>query len=218
LPARRRAAPIPRRAGWTVGLLAVVALGVLGAGWLVSRPHVPTPEPDHQVAAVLPPGGPLVAADSRPAQISAPVSPSSIKARPDIATSKPHTTNWPAVLRALDGIRARAFATRDPTLLAGVYASAALRRQDARSLARLVPQGCVLAGASTRYTAVRTVPNDDAAARDGALLAARAALHRSILRCRGRPQAVTPATRPVSVRILVVRTRAGPRIGGEWVP
>jgi eukaryotic-like serine/threonine-protein kinase len=217
LPSRRRAAPVPRRVGWGVALVAVLALAALGARWLVSGPHATPAEPDHQVAAVLPPAASSVAADSNPARSPASLAPSSIEARPDVATSGPPATNWAAVLRALDGIRARAFATRDPTLLAEVYASTALRRQDARSLARLVPRGCVLAGARTRYTAVRTVPDDKASAGDGVLLAARAALHASTLRCRGRPRAVTPATRPVSVRILVVRTRAGPRIRREWL-
>jgi hypothetical protein len=117
------------------------------------------------------------------------------------------------VLRALDSVRARAYATRNVRLLSAVYASAALRRQDARTLASLVPPDCALVGARTRFTDVRAHPTDR-----GSLVSARAALQSSTLRCRGRLRGATPATKPVPLRVLVVRTRAGPRIEQEWWP
>lgn len=114
-------------------------------------------------------------------------------------------------LRSLDAVRARAYARRNPALLRAVYASAALRRQDERTLDRLVPPGCALTGVRTRYADVHAKRVDD-----GILVAARAALQPSTLRCGGRARGVAPATTAVALRILLVRTRAGPRIQREW--
>jgi serine/threonine protein kinase len=200
LPARRRTAPIARRVGISAAVAGTVGVLALGVGYLATRP---APEPDQQVAAVVSP------ATQRSAQstTSAPAT----KPEPEVATQPRRGNSWAHVLRTLDTVRARAYATRDARLLSAVYASAALRRQDARTLARLVPPNCALIGARTQFTDVREHATDR-----GALVAARAALQSATLRCGGRPRGVTPATKPVPLRLLVVQTRAGPRIRREW--
>jgi hypothetical protein len=73
--------------------------------------------------------------------------------KPSMAPATPHPApRVPAVLAGLDGIRAAAFARRDPSLLAGVYASSALLARDRALLTSIVPRGCGLRGVHTRFS------------------------------------------------------------------
>ncbi len=118
----------------------------------------------------------------------------------------------PAALRRLDSRRAAAFANRDPRLLSRVYLSGPLLRADAALLARLVPQGCGLTGARTRYAQVR-------AEQHGArtVVVVRASLPAAALICAGRLRAVTSAVGPATLRLELVATARGPRIATQRV-
>jgi hypothetical protein len=115
-------------------------------------------------------------------------------------------------LNRLDGLRARAFATRDAALLNRVYVPGPLRRADAVLLGRLVPPGCGLADVRTRYTGLHATAEGH-----GAVIVAVARLPASHLACDGRPRAAAPGTGPTRLRIALVRTPEGLRIGREEV-
>ena len=112
------------------------------------------------------------------------------------------------VLTALDDTRSRAYATRDPALLAGVYASSTLLARDRAQLLSIVPAGCGLQGVHTRF---------------GRLVLASASSERARLRvqttigpvrlvCAGAPSGSTPGTRPTTLEMELVRSGAGYRI------
>jgi hypothetical protein len=113
----------------------------------------------------------------------------------------------------LDDERAAAFAGRDPGLLARVYVPGGLLVADRALLAQLVPPGCGLRGAHTRYEAVA------AAARRGdrAAITATATLATSQLVCAGRVRATAPGAGPTRLRLELVRTPAGWRIATQTV-
>jgi hypothetical protein len=106
------------------------------------------------------------------------------------------------VLVALDAIRARAFAQRDPSLLAQVYSAGALRSQDTSMISKIVPKGCGLVGVRTDYTDV--VVTSSTAKR--IVLSVRAALHPSTLECSGTPSGQAPGEQFTSLRIVLVRS------------
>ncbi|SHG57744.1 Serine/threonine protein kinase [Jatrophihabitans endophyticus] len=117
---------------------------------------------------------------------------------------------WAAALRGLDAVRARAFATRSPALLAGVYRATTLRADDAALLRLLVPAGCGLAGVLTRYDRLRI-----AASPDRALVTARARIPATTLRCAKRPARRAAPVGPTAIRLELVRTAAGPRVAAQ---
>lgn len=117
---------------------------------------------------------------------------------------------WASTLAALDRLRARAFATRDATLLGRVYRPGPLLAADAALLGRIVPPGCGLAGARTSYSGVQVREQ-----RGRITVLATATLPPSQLVCGGRARATLPGAGPSRLRIDLVRTRAGPRIAGE---
>lgn len=114
-----------------------------------------------------------------------------------------------AELAGLDAVRARAFAERDPRLLRGVYVPGRLLAADTALLQRLVPPECMLVGARTDYTAVRS-----RALAGGTDLVVRARLHPSVLACPGRPAQHAPGVGPTTLRVELRRTTAGLRIAG----
>ncbi len=207
---RRQARPWAARLVGALLLAAALAVGGTLWAWAAGsgdgpagrRPANPRAEvatsPKAGVASVPP----ARAATPRPA--AAPAS-----ARP--APTRPSAVQrWAAALAGLDRLRARAFATRDPSLLRRVYRPGPLLTADTALLARLVPTGCGLAGARTRYTSVRV-----AAKRGRVTVLATATLPPSQLVCGGRVRATAPGAGPSRLRIDLVRTGDGVRIAGE---
>jgi hypothetical protein len=120
------------------------------------------------------------------------------------------TIGWAAALERLDRLRARAFATRTPALLGRVYVHGPLLTADSALLARIVPAGCGLAGVRTRFAHLRVI---DRGAR--ALVIAVATLPPSRLVCRWRSRTNAPGAGPSRLRIELIRTGDGVRIGSE---
>jgi hypothetical protein len=114
--------------------------------------------------------------------------------------------DWFAELRRLDGVRARAFAHRQPALLRRVYIPGPFLRADRKTMLRLVPPGCRLTGAETTYSASRVV-----ATRDSAVITTTAALAPSRLSCADGRRAGTAAA-VVRLRFVLRSTATGVRI------
>ncbi|HEU5006622.1 MAG TPA: serine/threonine-protein kinase [Jatrophihabitantaceae bacterium] len=109
------------------------------------------------------------------------------------------------VLTRLDVARARAYAQRDPALLAQVYVPGTLRTQDAAQLQSIVPAGCGLFGASTVYSHVAV----ESRAATQAVLRVSATLRASMLECGGKPAGQAPAAGPITLRIALQRVGTG---------
>jgi len=196
----------PRRLVVAAAALGLATSGAL-LGWhLTGRGHdgtaaaAPTP---HPAAAVPRPASPTASpsasptASPRPAPVRQGAPPSPVR----------------QVLAELDARRASAFAHRNPSALADVYASRVLLARDQALLRAAVPVGCGLAGAHTRYTSV------DVVARHGAETTVRvtASLPGSTLVCGGD---ATQRVDPVPSRrlqIVLVHGPGGDRIAGQEV-
>jgi hypothetical protein len=194
-PRRRR--PGPRAMG--IGLGVVVAAAVGGVLWL--RAPGESPKPDAP----------------RPAQPRAQVETLSASPASPVGASPPGPAAGPTPaqhaardLAALDGLRARAFATRNAALLARVYQPGALLGADRALLRRLVPAGCVLRGVRTEFGGVQA-----RAAPRGTVVTVTARLPASRLVCPGRPPATVPGTGPTRLRLRLVPTAAGVRIAEQ---
>lgn len=111
-------------------------------------------------------------------------------------------------LQRLDALRERAYAERDPALLARVYLSSELVERDSALLRRLVPPGCGLVGVRTDYgePAVESAGADEVRVRVTATLGA------STLRCAGADAATAAGSGPELERIVLRRAGAGYRI------
>jgi hypothetical protein len=109
------------------------------------------------------------------------------------------------VLARLDVTRARAYAQRDPDLLAQVYVPGPLRTQDTAQLQSIVPAGCGLFGASTVYSHVAI----ESRGTTQAVLRVSARLRASTLECGGKPAGQAPAAGPLTLRIELQRVGAG---------
>lgn len=109
------------------------------------------------------------------------------------------------VLAGLDVARARAYAQRDPALLAQVYVPGTLRTQDAAQLQSIVPVGCGLFGASTVYSHVAV----ESRAATQAVLRVSATLRASTLECGGKPAGRAPAAGPLTLHIALQRVGTG---------
>ena len=127
-------------------------------------------------------------------------------------TQRPHPTtparvidaaSAGAVLRRLDAARAAAFATRDPDLLARVYASPQLLARDRALLTSIVPAGCVLRGVHTRFdrVAVSTLVSARVVVR------VRTTIAPSTLVCAGTASGRAAGAPPTDVRVELVRVR-----------
>ena len=115
------------------------------------------------------------------------------------------------VLAELDGVRSAAFAARDPSRLAGVYASSQLLARDRAQLLAIVPPGCELKGVSTRYSHVVVTSRS---AR-GMTLRANATLPPSRLVCGGTPSGRAPGLGPARLQVRIVRLGAQYRIADQ---
>jgi hypothetical protein len=122
-------------------------------------------------------------------------------------TRSPQPAGWPAALAKLDARRARAFATRDLRLLHRVYVAGPLLRADTAELTRLVPSGCGLVGAHTRFSSLRVSDHGS-----WAVIHAVARVPSSDLRCAGTTTAHGAATRAQELRLTLVGTARGVRI------
>lgn len=157
-------------------------------------------------------GRPAAAADQRPGSPSATVagahSVDAVEAAaqppaPDVAELDAAAAS--KVLTRLDVARARAYAQRDPALLAQVYVPGTLRTRDAAQLQSIVPAGCGLFGASTVYSHVAV----ESRAATQAVLRVSATLHASTLECGGKPAGQAPAAGPITLRIALQRVGTG---------
>jgi hypothetical protein len=117
--------------------------------------------------------------------------------------------DWTAELDRLDALRARAFAERRPALLRRVYLGAPLLAADAATLNRLVPPGCALRGAHTRYSPVQVSDRGSSA-----VLTATAHLAPARLRCGGGRRDTSRAT-VARLRIVLQATGSGVRIAAQ---
>jgi hypothetical protein len=113
-----------------------------------------------------------------------------------------------AVLSAVDGTRSRAYATRNPALLAAVYASANLLARDRAQLLAIVPTGCGLQGLHTRFSRLALT----SASADRARLRVTATLAPAGLVCAGTASGATPAARPTALVVDLVRVGTTYRI------
>jgi hypothetical protein len=113
-----------------------------------------------------------------------------------------------AVLSALDDTRSRAYATRNPALLAAVYASANLLARDRAQLLSIVPMGCGLQGLHTRFSRLALT----SASVDRARLRVTATLAPAGLVCAGTASGATPAARPTGLVLDLVRVGTTYRI------
>lgn len=124
------------------------------------------------------------------------------------ASARPSAVDWAAVLADLDGLRAHAFATRNPRLLEQLYGSTALLVADTRLLESIVAPGCRLVGVRTRYAEVRAASHGPRRATVVAL----ATLEPSRLRCPGHADRIAPGAGPTRLRLELRGSAGGIRI------
>ncbi|HEV7204296.1 MAG TPA: protein kinase [Jatrophihabitans sp.] len=184
-PRQRR---IDRRAVAGLGALVVAAAVAVVVAWPVWGQSARSPSAGSGTSA----GRSFAVARTQPARRS----PTPVASPPGLAA-----------LAALDAVRARAFAERDPRLLGSVYAPGALLAADTALLVRLVPAGCRLLGVRTEYTGGRSRTRPD-----GTELVVSARLRPSTLTCRGRPARSAPGVGPATLLVVLRRTATGPRI------
>jgi hypothetical protein len=182
-------------------LAVVVAAAVVWWGGGGSAPAAPSARRPASHAAA-PSDAPSNAPSRAPSQ-----APSRPPSTTPPATRARQQAGWPAALARLDARRARAFATRDVRLLRSVYLPGPLLRADTAQLTRLVPAGCGLAGAHTRFTRVQVADHGS-----WAVIHAVARVPPSDLRCSGATTEHDAATRPQALRVTLVRTVRGVRI------
>lgn len=175
-PRHRRRARRPRALG-----PALVVLGLLLGAFAVVGAHSGAVTRTHDGPASSP---------------SAPPGEPGVRS-PDALTAR-------GMLQRLDALRERAYAARDPALLAQVYLSTDLVERDSAQLRRLVPQGCALLGVRTDYGEPVVEYADAATVR----LRVRAVLNASSLRCGASVVAHAAAAGP-DVERIVLRREAG---------
>jgi eukaryotic-like serine/threonine-protein kinase len=210
-PRPRPVIPRPRSRGTrrrTVVIVLAAALVALlaaaGTVWASTR------HPADGKAAARPPASRF----ATPGEPSAtgPAAASSTASPPRSSPRARSTPDWLVTLRALDALRAQAFASRRPALLARVYAPGPLLTADTALLVRIVPAGCELDGARTAYTAGRIVRRGDRLE-----VEVTASLPSTRLRCAGRLRGTAPATGPTRLRLELTGTAARARIADQRV-
>jgi hypothetical protein len=156
-------------------------------------------------AADRPPGSPsaTVAGAHSVDAVEATALPTSLPSAP--AVTQLDAAAAGEVLARLDVSRARAYAQRDPGLLAEVYVPGALRTQDVAQLESIVPAGCGLFGVSTVYSHVAV----ESRASAQAVVRAVATLRPSTLECGGKPAGRAPAAGPLTLHIALQRVGSG---------
>jgi hypothetical protein len=112
-----------------------------------------------------------------------------------------------AVLTRLDKLRERAFADRDPGLLASVYVSGPLLNQDVALLKHIVPAGCGLIGVHTTYDDIRVTGQNTA----GVSAVVSATLSDSLLSCGGTRKGRAPGAGPSALHVTLSRH------GSNWL-
>ena len=201
-PGGRHQAP-PRRRRVPVGLAAaavVLALSAAAALWWLVRPA------HHDSAAAarataVPVHATARRANTPPRATVSPVALPTAAAPPPVA----------AILTGLDRTRSRAYARRDPALLASVYDSSALLARDRAMLLTIVPAGCGLRGVRTRFTGM-TVRSRTA----GRLqLSVTEVLGSSTLVCDATASGRAASTGPVRLVVDLVRVGPGYRIAAQ---
>lgn len=128
-------------------------------------------------------------------------------------TVAPTPQDWAVVLRRLDNLRQRAFATRDVDLLDQVYVAGPLRAADSASLRRLVPVGCGLVGVRTDYRDVAAGASDPGSG--PVTITARVTLPPSHLVCAGRGMRAVSGLGPARVRVTLIRRGGTTLIASE---
>ena len=181
------------RLGLVTALLAALLAGMLW--WAHTRSGRPA------AAADRPPGSPSATVAGAHSVDAAQAT--ALPSAPDVA--RLDAAAAAKVLARLDVARARAYAQRDPALLAQVYVPGPLRTQDAAQLQSIVPAGCGLFGASTVYSHVAV----ESRAAAQAVLRVSATLHASTLECGGKPAGQAPAAGPLTLRISLQRVGTG---------
>ena len=177
-----------------LSLAAMVAIAAL----VVARPA-------HRadgVAAAATAAVAMVSSVAAPTSSSATVPGGSGAAGPPVITDAASAT---VVLAGLDQVRERAFAERDPALLAQVYGPGDLLAADEAAVAHAVPAGCILRGVHTDYRDVRIV----ATVAGSSDLLATATLTPSILSCAGPAETTVPGVPATNLRIELVRGAGG---------
>jgi hypothetical protein len=224
-PARRRRLH-PAALGIGLG---VVGSAIVAGGLVLARADGPDA---HRRATTHPAASAIsLAPSSSPAQTSTSSARGSVRAAPDrssaasakhpprqvetgspapVRPTPPATAFWLSALKRIDDLRARAFATRNPTLLRDVYSAPALASADVAQLRRLVPPGCLLPGVRSTYRDVTVHPSGDRASVQVA-----ATLPPTELHCHGKVRATLPGAGPTRLELVLLRTRAGVRIAEQ---
>lgn len=149
------------------------------------------------------------------------------------ATAHPSIAEIESVLTGLAAVRERAFAQRQPALLAAAYASPSLLTADTAQLLHGVPAGCQLVGLHTSYRDVQALPPvGGTAAGPGARpmaaggtavgdgtrsvsLAATATLSAATLSCAGTTRGHSRPAGPVRLRLVLTDDGHGWRIASQ---
>jgi hypothetical protein len=116
-----------------------------------------------------------------------------------------------AMLQRLDATRAAAFARRDPSLLADVYASPALLARDRALLLSIVPPGCGLRGVHTRFSGIVVAHRSAERVR----VRLRQAVTRSTLVCGGASSGVAAGSPSAGMEVDLVREGTRYRIASQ---
>ncbi|MEP7021911.1 MAG: serine/threonine-protein kinase [Pseudonocardiales bacterium] len=189
------------RARWGAAAAAVLAVGA-AAAWTAFGSNHPS-KPAQPAVSSGRSAGPVGSAASPPVS-SQRASPTG----PPVAALDAKSAR--TTLIQLDKLRQRAFAGRDPKLLARVYAAGPLLMQDTALLNELVPTGCQLLGVHTTYDQLQIT------ARGGGRvqLAVRATLAESLLVCDGTAKGRAAGSGPTTLNIELAAHGAGYLIAG----
>jgi hypothetical protein len=201
-------------AGCALALAVAAALLAWPAGGAAHR-AVARASPSAVAPATRIPAAPLTTVRATTARAPAtPPTPTRPTATESLRPGPPSTIGEraiAAVLARLDGLRARAFATRNPHLLGGVYVAGPLLARDTALLTSIVPAGCGLRGARTSYRDLAVTSRTSTRV----AVVVRATLARGSLRCAGAPRRATAGAGPVTLHITLAQGAAGYRIAAQ---
>jgi serine/threonine protein kinase len=212
-----------RRTLLRVAVIAAVVIGVLGF-WAWQHKEAPVPAPraadglatsaSSNVAGPSDPPSQPVTQSPTPAASGTATSAGRRSATPPagdpVRRRQSPTSPYLSALQRLDALRARAYASRAPDLLARVYASRALRARDMAAMRAAVPPGCGLRGLHTRFEAVRALAVD----RTSVVVRTRAVVSPAVLRCGQSGFRALRAPPPVRLTIRLARGDGGLMIAG----
>ncbi len=217
-PRPRPAIPRPRRrAGRRRTMLIALAVALCGllaaAGtvWATTRDGEPAAHAP-VMRSSSPAASSHVKRSTSPPSHSPPKTPTVNTQTKKTKPKAPAAGEWQTALVGLDAMRARAFQARDPKLLARVYVPGPLLTADTALLRRLVPPGCGLAGARTRYTHMRAAMHGSRVR-----ITVTAILPPSRLICARAVRGTAPGAGPAHLRLELARTSGGLRIAEQQV-